>query len=469
MKPPPGQLSLFELDARGEPLVHQAGPRATPLAKSPELPAPRTLANHDESRRLGTDGTGEDPLALLAGYLTQLAAAPAPAARMATEVDLRQARDDWLRRLQTSRRSKSTLTAYRVAIDDLLDWSSDHGRNVFEEATIVDHLAAYQRRAQPAPATYSRRFGLLRRFLHWLSRRSGLPDPFLELEPPPKPQQEADWLTEDEFARLLAAAEHPRRCRKGLAERDRLVLLALVETSLRRSELIALNWCEVDLESGRPSLLVRQGKGAKPRRQPLAPQLAEELQQLRDEQSRGPSDLHIRRARVGRVERGDRHRRVIDNRGLEAGRAARCLTAVRRNASAAATALAGQRCRHHQVDGDPARREPATGLRVGEVAVEASALHRLLEQRVVGQRTRVDGQIGVLGRLAERYRHGTGVEVNGLGADQHERVALSDERLQRVEQRRACGDERLSVARPVHCSPSSRAARLLRSGCGQDR
>jgi integrase len=290
MKPPPGQLSLFELDAPSEPLVHQAGREQPPPAESPELPAPRALANHDESRRLRTDDTGEDPLALLAGYLTQLAAAPAPAARMATEVDLRQARDDWLRRLQTSRRSKSTLTAYRVAIDDLLDWSSDHGRSVFEEATIVDHLAAYQRRAQPAPATYYRRFGLLRRFLDWLSRRSGLPDPFLELEPPPKPQQEADWLTEDEFGRLLAAAEHPRRCRKGLAERDRLVLLALVQTSLRRSELIALSWCDVDLASERPSLLVRQGKGAKPRRQPLAPQLAEELQQLRDERRPAPSD-----------------------------------------------------------------------------------------------------------------------------------------------------------------------------------
>jgi integrase/recombinase XerC len=292
MKPRPGQLSLFELDARGELLVHQAGREQPPpaAATSPKPPAPRALANHDESRRLRTGDTGEDPLALLAGYLTQLTAAPAREVRVPSEAELRQARDDWLRRLQTSRRSKSTLTAYRVAIDDMIDWSSDHGRNVFEEATIVDHLAAYQRRAQPAPATYYRRFGLLRRFLRWLSRRSGLPDPFLELEPPPKPQQEADWLTDDEFARLLAAAEHPRRCRKGLAERDRLVLLALVQTSLRRSELIALNWCDVDLESGRPSLLVRQGKGAKPRRQPLAPQLAEELQQLRDERRPTPSD-----------------------------------------------------------------------------------------------------------------------------------------------------------------------------------
>jgi site-specific recombinase XerD len=82
-----------------------------------------------------------------------------------------------------------------------------HDAGIFDEATIVDYLAGYQERAHPAPATYYRRFGLLRRFLRWLSRRSGIPDPFLELEPPSKPQQEADWLTEQEFARLLAAAD----------------------------------------------------------------------------------------------------------------------------------------------------------------------------------------------------------------------------------------------------------------------
>ncbi len=61
--------------------------------------------------------------------------------------------------------------AYRVAIDDLLDWSEPRHRSVLEEATIVDYLSAYRERAHPAPATYYRRFLLLRRFLRWVSRR----------------------------------------------------------------------------------------------------------------------------------------------------------------------------------------------------------------------------------------------------------------------------------------------------------
>ncbi len=108
----------------------------------------------------------------------------------------------------------------------------------------------------------------------WVSQRNGLPDPFSELQAPPKPRQEAEWLTREEFARMLDAAANPKRARPGLAERDRLVLLTLAMTGLRRSELMALDWSDVTLEGERPSLLVRRGKGGKPRRQPLPGELA---------------------------------------------------------------------------------------------------------------------------------------------------------------------------------------------------
>ena len=103
---------------------------------------------------------------------TQLARPPA-GARL-----LRQARDDWLRRLEASQKSESAVVAYRVAIDDLLDWAEANGRSVLEEATIVDYLHSYQQRAHPAPATYYRRFLLLRKFLRWVSQREGVRDHF---------------------------------------------------------------------------------------------------------------------------------------------------------------------------------------------------------------------------------------------------------------------------------------------------
>jgi hypothetical protein len=64
-----------------------------------------------------------------------------------------------------------------------------------EEATIVAYLDDYRGSCCPAEATYHRRFVLLRRFMRWLGHRHGLADPFAELEAPPRPRQQGDWLT----------------------------------------------------------------------------------------------------------------------------------------------------------------------------------------------------------------------------------------------------------------------------------
>jgi site-specific recombinase XerD len=217
--------------------------------------------------------------AIIANCLVELGVAVHGEGR---RVDLQVARSDWLRRLESSRRSASTVTAYRVALDDLISWLATHDSpDPFREETVVAHLHAYRDARQPAPATYYRRFLLLRRFYRWLSSRHGVRDPFLELDGPAKPRDEAEWLTPDEFRRLLAAAGAPPRRVPGLAERDRLVLIALVMTGLRRAELVALNWADVELDADRPSLLVRNGKGSKPRRQPIAEQLADELRAVR--------------------------------------------------------------------------------------------------------------------------------------------------------------------------------------------
>ena len=203
--------------------------------------------------------------------------------RRAPAVSLEQARDDWMRRLRSANRSDSALAAYRAALADLIDFleRTRRSESVFSEEAIVAYLDDYRRRAQPKPATYYRRFTLLRYFFRWLCARTITPDPFRDLEAPTKPRQEAAWLTGEEFRRLLEAAGKPRRSLPGLAERDRLVLLALVATGLRRSELLALDWTDLDLDGARPSLLVRSGKGGKPRRQPLPPALAQELAHLR--------------------------------------------------------------------------------------------------------------------------------------------------------------------------------------------
>jgi integrase/recombinase XerC len=238
----------------------------------------------------------------------------------ANGVSLRQAGDDWLRRLETQQKSESTLVGYRVAIDDLLDWSETNGRDILTETAIVDYLHSYQERAQPAEASYYRRFVLLRKFVRWVCRRDGLPDPFLDLDAPPKPRQERDWLTPEEFRRLLDAAGRPERNLPGLAERDRLVLLALVTTGLRRSELCALEWRDLELGGREPSLLVRCGKGSKSRRQPLTASLARELRRLRAARQPEPTDPVFCGLEGGRLQEtilADIIRRAAKRAGIE--------------------------------------------------------------------------------------------------------------------------------------------------------
>jgi len=235
-------------------------------------------------------GEGRPPLEILADSLADLGVR-APSPTRAAPV-LAADRDAWLRRLRSAERSASSINAYRFAIDDLLAWGKSSGRigELFEEPAIVDYLDAYRTRCDPAPATYHRRFILLRRFIGWVSQCNGLPDPFSELQAPPKPRHEGEWLTREEFARLLDAAARPRRARPGMVQRDRLVLLSLAMTGLRRSELIALDWSDVTLGGDRPSLLVRRGKGGKARRQPLPTELAAALDRWRRERGAGPSD-----------------------------------------------------------------------------------------------------------------------------------------------------------------------------------
>jgi integrase/recombinase XerC len=293
-----GQLSFADLEA-----VDEAGPQAGPPKVEVPDPANGSVSRSADRAALAAlevalidarESHDERPsllvLASCLGQLGALPAAPSPGVSPVCGASLRQARDDWLRRLQTSRKSESALVAYRVAIDDLLNWSEANGQNVVDEASIVTYLSWYRERAQPAPATYYRRFLLLRRFFRWVSRRDGAGDPFLDLDPPPKPRQERDWLTKEEFRRLLDAAGRPERNLPGLIERDRLALLALVTTGLRRSELCALEWRDLELDGRKRSLLVRCGKGGKPRRQPVPAGLARELRTLRDSRQPEPAD-----------------------------------------------------------------------------------------------------------------------------------------------------------------------------------
>ena len=241
----------------------------------------------DDARERGDE---RPALVVVAATLGALGVALPSVERTAAVELVAERRSEWLRRLQSARRSESTQSGYRVAIDDLIAWAEREQRTALDEQAVVDYFHDYRERCNPAAATYHRRCVLLRRYVRWLVQRDRIPDPFAELEAPPKPSQHNDWLTPAEFERLMWGATNPIRHRPGLAARDRLVLLTLVTTGLRRAELIALDWSDLDLDGEHPSLLVRHGKGDRSRRQPLARQLAKELCRERAQRDPAPAD-----------------------------------------------------------------------------------------------------------------------------------------------------------------------------------
>ena len=116
------------------------------------------------------------PLVLLASCLGELRAPTTP-----PPDTLRQARDDWLRRLETQRKSESTLVGYRSRSTTCSTGRKRTGAtsSMRPRSSITWH--SYQERAQPAEASYYRRFVLLRKFVRWVCRRDGVPDLFVDL------------------------------------------------------------------------------------------------------------------------------------------------------------------------------------------------------------------------------------------------------------------------------------------------
>jgi len=115
------------------------------------------------------------------------------------------------------------------------------------------------------------------------------------------------------------------------------VLLGLVTTGLRRSELCALDWRDLELDGRKPSLLVRNGKGGKPRRQPLPAGLPRELRVLREARKPEPTDPIFCGLAGGRLQEtilADIIRRAAKRAGIEKHvSATRCATRPRRGSA----------------------------------------------------------------------------------------------------------------------------------------
>jgi len=169
--------------------------------------------------------------------------------------------------------SAATITNRRTYVGGFVRWCDERGLSTPAEVTRPV-LERYQRhlyllrKADGQPLSIRNQSGrlvALRCWFRWLSRgRQILSNPAADLD---MPRQEyrlpAAILSAEEAERILAMPDLATPT--GL--RDRTILEILYSTGIRRLELLGLN-C-MDIDHGRGTLMVRQGKGKRDRVVPI--------------------------------------------------------------------------------------------------------------------------------------------------------------------------------------------------------
>jgi site-specific recombinase XerD len=185
---------------------------------------------------------------------------------------------DFLRFCESERRlAPATCAAYERDVSACLGYLQAEGIEL-AEARVTDLRAflAEERKRRPAVASRARTTAALKCFFRFLVEEERLVrDPSLPLRTPKKPEALPDVLTLRELERLLAQPDRAgvwERQFPGKPERDRLLLAVMAYGGLRRSELVGLDWDDVDLS--RRLLRVPKAKGGRQRTVPIHPALA---------------------------------------------------------------------------------------------------------------------------------------------------------------------------------------------------
>jgi len=181
--------------------------------------------------------------------------------------------DEWFGWLDQRNYSERTLEMHKWSLRTFLGWSQERGLERPDQITRPI-LESYQRwlyryrKADGKPlavATQLSRLGAVQRFFGWLCRHHRLEaNPASDLELPRKPPRGLPRGLSREHVRAVMALPDTA---DPLGIRDRAILETLYATGMRRSELVALDLCDLDTEG--QTLHIRKGKGGKGRVVPL--------------------------------------------------------------------------------------------------------------------------------------------------------------------------------------------------------
>jgi integrase/recombinase XerC len=198
--------------------------------------------------------------------------------------------DPFLEYLEKERRySLYTVRNYRQALEDFVTWNREANQSRdFDGLTsreLRDFVIEAQRRFDRR-TLHNHVSGLRAFYKYWIKQGRLSRNPWIGIPLPKLEKRLPKFLTEDQMKRLL---EGPNRLLQNesidpfTAWRDRLIMELLYGGGLRVSELVALNYGDVDLTTGVARVL---GKGRKERLCPLGKVATAVLNKFKTEYAR---------------------------------------------------------------------------------------------------------------------------------------------------------------------------------------
>lgn len=179
--------------------------------------------------------------------------------------------------------SPNTLTAYTHILNQWLTHVGDMDVHRLDAESVRGYLAWLRTDYKPkrfngsdqplSPKSLRNVWITLSAFFKWGGQELGLDNPMRNVPAPRFQEAPVEPLAKEEIAALLKASEFSREAdtsdrrrfvmRRATGKRDRVIILMLLDTGLRASELCALKVGDVDIKTGRVEVKHGRTGGAK--------------------------------------------------------------------------------------------------------------------------------------------------------------------------------------------------------------
>ena len=221
--------------------------------------------------------------------MAQIASDPSmvpDAAAVANGISIDDAVSSYQRHLRAENRSPNTIKTYLAALAAFNAYLKRNGMPTVLPAIRREHLEAYLVELQDAgkrPATVSLAYRSLQPFFGWAVGEEEIAvSPMARMRPPIVPEEPPTVLTTEQLSRLLKA------CVGGHfeARRDEAIVRLLIDTGMRRGELVGLAVDDVDFDQ---DVALVMGKGRRPRACPFGSKTAKALDRYLRVRNRHPT------------------------------------------------------------------------------------------------------------------------------------------------------------------------------------